>query len=65
VAVTIVCILVVLRNEHTFMILCNSFLPPPPRLSLSRTCRSRFHKVCVVLFNDFVFTNFVLLINFL
>jgi hypothetical protein len=62
VAVTIVYILVVLCNEHTFTILCNLFLFHPP--SLSHTCRSRFRKVCIVLFNDFVFTNFVILIIF-
>jgi hypothetical protein len=61
VALTIVYDLVVLRNEHTFTILCNSFLPA---LSLLRTCRGGFRKVCVVLFNDFVFTNFVILIIF-
>jgi hypothetical protein len=59
--VTILCVLVVLRNEHTFTVLCNS---PSLSLSLSHTCRSEFHKVCRVLFNDFVFTNFVILIIF-
>jgi hypothetical protein len=63
VAVTNVYIFVVLHNEHTFTIFCNSFSPPPP-VSLSHTCRGGFRKVCVVLFNDFVFTNFVILIIF-
>jgi hypothetical protein len=59
VAVTIVYIFVVLRNVHTFTILCK----PPPK-SLSRTYRGGFRKVCVVLFYDFVFTNFFILIIF-
>jgi hypothetical protein len=58
VAMTIVHIFVVLHNEHTFTILCNSFPFPP---SLSRTCHGGFRKVCVVLFNDYIFTNFVIL----
>jgi hypothetical protein len=57
-AVTIVFILVVLHNSYTVTIYCNSFSP----LSLSHTCCGEFCKVCVILFHDFVFINFVIVI---
>lgn len=58
---TIVYTLVSLCNEHTFKILWKSFIS----LSLSHACNSRFREVCIILFSDFTFACFIILIKYI
>jgi hypothetical protein len=60
----IVYIPVVLHNDDMFTVLCSFCLFPPPS-ALSHTCCGGYLKVGIVLFSEFVFTNFVILITFL
>jgi hypothetical protein len=60
----IVYMLVLLLNEHVFTNFCNPLLFPAALVS-PHTGSGGFYKVCIVLFTDFVFTDFILIMFFL